>query len=478
MKNKIFLISGLFAIAAVASFFYIQTRISTSSQTLAPRADQDAIGSEDVAGLVDSDVEVPPAAPTMVSSTELASVPKSSSALGGYNLLIADRGNNRLIELNPDKQIIWSYHFALPKPGLGADDSFFTADGKYIITNLEEYHLIQIIDLATKKVVWSYGTPGQPGHGPNQLNTPDDAYLLPNGDVVVADIKNCRIIEIAPDKHIVRQYGVTRVCSDKPGYLNLPNGDTPLSNGHMLISNIVGHSLIELDANWKQILTLPLPLGYPSDPQPTADGNIIVADYSKPGRVIEINRNGKIVWDFFGAPGDVPLDHPSLAEELPNGNVMINDDLNHRVIIVDKQTKKIVWQYGVTGKAGANNGMLNTPDGMSIILPANQAITPVPAPGPVQTVGHITRNAEKFINTYVTMSGYLLKKENGYIIFSDEATGSAGRYDLPVTGIGIDAMKTSQKYLLSGFFMNFGLAASNQNPDHLELESPPQPIAK
>jgi hypothetical protein len=137
-----------------------------------------------------------------------------SGPLGNYNVLIADEGNNRIIEVTPDKRIVWEYKFVLPRMGLGADDAFFADNGKSIITNLEEMHQIQVIDYATKKVTWKYGELGKAGSAAGFLNTPDDAYKLPNGNITVADIKNCRVIEIAPDKSIVRQYGVTNKCAN------------------------------------------------------------------------------------------------------------------------------------------------------------------------------------------------------------------------------------------------------------------------
>jgi len=421
--------------------------------------------------------DTPPPADVPVSLQEESKLPKDTSALGGYNVLIADRGNNRLIEVTPDKKIVWQYKFENLAPGFGADDSFFTDNGKTVIVNLENYQLIQQIDYATKKVVWNYGVGGVRGSAGELLNSPDDAYKLPNGDVTVADIKNCRVLEIAPDKHIVRQYGKTSVCSNKAGFLNSPNGDTPLPNGHMLVSNIRGRNVLELDQNWQPVLTVPLPLWYPSDPQLMQDGNILVSEYLKAGKIIEITKQGQVVWEYDGENG-VRLNRPSLAIELPNGNILANDDYNHRIIVIDKQTKKIIWQYGVTGKPGIEDGQLNIPDGLDIIKRTNEFNTaaeqaPSDVSLPIHKVGEITRHAVGFIGTQVRMEGYLLKKESGYILFSDEPTGAVSKYDLPVTGTGYDTMLPNKKYSIEGMFLDHGLTAQNGNPDHLELDAVP-----
>lgn len=316
------------------------------------------------AGGPDEDESVP--SPVAVLPIDVGQEPDDISALGGYDVLIADRGNNRLLEITPDKRIVWQFQFRLPGLGLGADDAFFTDGGRNIIVNLENYHVIEIIDYQTKKVIWQYGMPGKPGYANGFLNNPDDAYKLPNGDVIVADIRNCRVIEISPEKHIVRQYGQTKVCGNTPGLLNKPNGDTPLANGHILISNIRSHNLIELDQNWKPVFSMVFPLSYPSDPQLTRAGNILISEYLNPGKILEISKTGIPVWEFTG-DDKAKLNKPSLAVELPNGNILANDDFNHRVIVIDKKTKQIVWQYGVTGKPGSGPGQLSVPDGVDII---------------------------------------------------------------------------------------------------------------
>ncbi len=427
--------------------------------------------------------EIPAQPPQTVSQAEIASSPANSGALGGYDVLIADRGNNRLIEVTPDKKIVWEYKFNLPKAGLGADDSFFTDNGNTVIVNLEEYHLIQEIDYKTKQVIWSYGVAGMPGSKDGFLNTPDDAYKLPNGDVTVADIKNCRILEISPDKKIVRQYGQTLKCSNANGFLDKPNADTPLPDGGMLISNIVGTNMIQLDSNWNKVFAMKLPLSYPSDPQPTKAGNILVANYANPGKIIEIDKTGKIVWQYGTSPGE-NLNQPSLAIELPNGNILANDDLNHRVIVIDKKTNQIVWQYGVTGKAGSAPGQLNVPDGVDIILRGNSSAQAAGGAGsvssaqsansPVLSIGALVRSASMYLTKQVSITGYLLKAENGYNIFSDESSGQLTKNDLPVVSQFNDNFVSGKKYILTGTLVDGGLNSVNNNPYHFVLSQPAQ----
>ncbi len=288
------------------------------------------------------------------------------------NLLIADRGNNRLIEVAANKKIVWEFPVSGSlEPGqffAGPDDAFFTPGGKTIIANEEQFHQVVEIDYATKKIIWSFGEWGVAGSDDKHFNVPDDAYRLPDGRTVVADIRNCRIAIISLDKRMVGQIGKTGQCKNENGYLNKPNGDTPLPNGNLLITEIGGHRVSEIDLRGDVIRSLVLPnIFYPSDAQLTRAGNILVVAYEKPGRIVEIDWNGQIVWEYFPRSVSEQLDRPSLAIELPNGNIAFNDDFNHRVVVINR-AGKILWQYGVTGVPGKAPGFLNIPDGIDFRL--------------------------------------------------------------------------------------------------------------
>ena len=54
----------------------------------------------------------------------------------------------------------------------------FSPDGRTITANDEGRHVLYRIDVATRKVIWSYGHLGVKSSARGYLNTPDDAYPL------------------------------------------------------------------------------------------------------------------------------------------------------------------------------------------------------------------------------------------------------------------------------------------------------------
>jgi PQQ-like domain len=296
------------------------------------------------------------------------SLPATPQGLFPGGLLVADRGNGRLIIVNHDKRIVWRFPVAgsLPRgQAFSADDAFLAPDGRTITANEEAYQVVVRIDVATRRVVWEYGHFGRRGSAPGYLNTPDDAYPLANGDVVIADIRNCRVIEVAPDKRIVRRWGRTGMCrSHPPTSYRDPNGDTPLPDGGLLITEIGGARVVRLDARGGVMFDIHVPAVYPSDAQLDPEGNVVLSDYTNPGAILAVSPRGRLLWRYGPHAGSGRLDHPSLALPLPDGTIVLNDDFRQRVLLLDPQTGRVLWQYGRTDRPGAGADRLRIPDGL------------------------------------------------------------------------------------------------------------------
>ncbi|MGZ5097275.1 MAG: outer membrane protein assembly factor BamB family protein [Usitatibacter sp.] len=329
------------------------------------------------AGIVSSGVDLLPIPP--VSGSREKPVASWGKPLP-YPIVIADRRNNRLIEVAPDKRIVWEF----PSPNLkiyrGNDDVFFSPDGRQLVVNEEDNYDIHIVDYDKRSLTWTYGASDTKGSAPGYLNYPDDAHLMADGKIVTADIRNCRVLFIDPrTSTLIGQWGKEGTCKhDPPRFLAYPNGSTPLDNGDILVTEITGAWITRITREGKVVWSARAPrVRYPSDAFPTRDGQVIVADYSKPGKIVIFDpKNGKASWEYSVASGEKMLDHPSLALELPTGDVVVNDDLRHRVLVIDRASKEIVWQYGVTDTPGHAPGYLFYPDGMDIDVFRDWKATP------------------------------------------------------------------------------------------------------
>ena len=346
------------------------------------------------ASLVPVATATPTIGPTATVSASISASPLPGSALvrpfAGL-LLIADRGNNRLLVMNAKQHVVWRYPSpSLPPPPFRfyfPDDAFWVHGGNAILVNEEENNTLALIAYPSGETLWTYGHVGVPGSAPGYLHQPDDLYPYPGGGLVVADAKNCRLLFFDAAGKPTRQIGTTGMCHHNlPNKVGYPNGDTPLPNGNILVSELNGGWIDEITSTGKVVWELQLRgATTPSDPQRLSDGSFLVANYESPGGVVRFDSSGKVLWWYHPTTGNGVLDHPSLAVPLPNGLVAVNDDWNHRVVIIDPANDKVVWQYG-TGAQGSGPGQLSYPDGMDLMLPGN--VIPLHIDFPSTTTHH------------------------------------------------------------------------------------------
>jgi outer membrane protein assembly factor BamB len=293
----------------------------------------------------------------------------------GGLLLVADRGNNRLLVLNANGHVLWRY----PAPGLPAptlpfyfpDDAFWVHGGHAILVNEEENDVLAEIAYPSGRTLWTYGHPRTPGASFGYVHQPDDLYPYPGGGMVVADASNCRILFFGPAGRPTGQIGTTGDCTPGlPTTVGYPNASTPLPNGDILVTELHAGAIAEVTQTGHPVWRVTIPaLSVPSDPQPLPDGTFLAVDFASPGAVVRFTRTGKVLWEYRPTSGPGELDHPSLGAPLPNGLIAVNDDYNHRVVVINPKTDRIVWQYGVTNVPGTGHDHLRYPDGLDLLLP-------------------------------------------------------------------------------------------------------------
>jgi len=173
----------------------------------------------------------------------------------------------------------------------------------------------------------------------SQSSTPKDHFNVP-GNILISDQFNNRVVEVAPDGHIVWAFGSGNptLCNPGPGAIIGLNDAERLSGGLTLLAGSG------------------IPAGSASYPKGCADNRVIV-----------VNQKGDIVWQYgqAGIAGSGPnqLNTPVFAIQLPNRNIMVVDQANNRVIEIDRSSKQIVWSYGPKSGQGA----LNNPNSAELL---------------------------------------------------------------------------------------------------------------
>src|SRR5260370_39006390 len=289
------------------------------------------------------------------------------------NILITDQFNNRVIEIDPDGNIVWQFGNG---PGDTAANTIVGTNDAERVGSLTLMSGTGIPPGATKncqksgcvdnrvilvdpegRIVCQYGQFGVTGFGPNQLNTPVQNTYLPNGNVLITDQGNERIIEVRrADNAIVWQYGENGVMGIGPNQLNNPNAADLLANADILISDENNNRAIEVThATPSQIVATFTAHGTVTGvafASRLPNGNTLLTD-SNNSRIVEVDPNDSAVWQYVTntRAGSNPAPLPTRAVRLANGNTLISDQFNHQVMEVSP-SMAIVRSYGKINDPG------------------------------------------------------------------------------------------------------------------------------
>jgi DNA-binding beta-propeller fold protein YncE len=331
-----------------------------------------------VQGLSGSGKPTPPPhkGPTTPTSTVTEkghlAIAAETSVLPG-NLLIADSGSRQLLVVSPTGQVVWSYHpQSFSNVLFTPNYAFFNPSGSAIAITDESHGRVEVLGIAHRTALFTYGHYDATGSGVNYLDAPSAALVYANGQVAVSDIHNCRVAVITPPHHlVVAQLGETAKCTHSPPQrFDEPASAFPLRGGGTVVTELHDDWVDLLNAKGKLTSALQVPrfkLAYGVNETPA--GDLIAVDHTHPGAVEIFSKSGAVLWSYAPKHGAGILFDPSLAEVLPDGDVIVSDDYHDRVIVIDPKSNKIVWQYGHTDRPGGGPGYLDVPAGFDLVHP-------------------------------------------------------------------------------------------------------------
>ena len=303
-----------------------------------------------------------------------------ASVMPPLNVLIADRNNDRLLSISPDGKIVWQRTEDSPS------DAYLSRTGHTVVVTEHLRSTVVVREVDSFTAVYHYGHAGRFGSKDDYLHNPQTAQFMPDGDIVVADRGNCRILFLQeghykPVEHLGQPGQCTHhVSTGDPASdtFGEPDAAFPTADGGLVVTEANPAWVDVLSPSYKLLSATNLSgfsEPYDANEDPYDTNEVIVADRTDPGKIVEFDydqtgANVTPTWEYDPTSGAGKLDKPTLARVLPDGDVLIADSGNDRVIIVKPDGPSggtIVWQYGHTGKPGKALGYLHTPDSVTLV---------------------------------------------------------------------------------------------------------------
>lgn len=244
-------------------------------------------------------------------------LPHEIVELPNGNLLVADTNFDRVIEIDYNqKKIIWSW-----KPSqINWTKVNSDWDGDHYYNNPRTYDWTHINDVDFKEYgTWNaclvslrnfdlvveinYTAESENPNNPDNINWWYGDYLnhsllfqqhnpdyLQNGNIIIADSENNRIVEI--------NYSTKERVWESSLSLRWPRDADELDNGNLLITDSYNNRIIEINKTTEDILwSFSKDVIIPYEADLLKEGTILVSEQFM-GHVLEVKRDGTIVWAY------------------------------------------------------------------------------------------------------------------------------------------------------------------------------------
>jgi uncharacterized protein YlzI (FlbEa/FlbD family) len=329
-------------------------------------------------------------------SGELINSPLFAYKLENNNILITDTGNNRVIEITPNKELVWSFITSLQQGGvvnlvpirayrlknnntlIFSNDQIAEINDKGELIRLTQIEYLQYSpDYKEEKLseeeerIINERLSGKMIEKAKIASTHYARTItsLSEIEIPLIDKLNHKIVIINRYKSSVWKFGEKN--EDNFQYINRPQHVELIKDEYVLITDTDNHRVIKVYRPTKEIVweygikgimgSGNNQLGHPRSATLTYNNNILITDqYSC--RIIEVNDNKEIVWSFGGwVTGNNILLAPYYAQRLENSNTLITDWSNHTIIEVDL-SGNIIWQFGSPRNPGNSINQLMYPE--------------------------------------------------------------------------------------------------------------------
>ena len=304
--------------------------------------------------------------------SEVLDKPLGIARLPNGNTLITDGGGANytttdaaLLEVDPAGQVVWRYDGPMAFP----HSAYLWPDGTLLVSDTANDRIFRVNrdgDIVWTSDDWGGGT-GTLSDG-SHLDYPNEAKRLNDGNLLIGDRNNDRVLEVTVQGEVVWAYA----------RLMRPHSPSRLANGNTLICDSESNRVIEVNPAGEIVWQYGGEgvLNWPRRAVRLDDDRTLITD-SRNNRVMEVTRAGEVIWKYEG------LALPYQADRLENGNTLISDN-NHKRVIEVNPAGEIVWSFrNFTDEypAGLQNGGFEIEAGTSG-LPASWYPADLNAEGP------------------------------------------------------------------------------------------------
>ncbi len=264
---------------------------------------------------------------------------------GPYACLITEHAHNRVALLDERGEVVWEY--SVPHP----QDAWLLPNGNILTTYYQGVREVT----REKQIVWEYKT-----EKPNEIPC---CQPLPDGNVLIGIVGECRLIEVNRKGEIVHELRLATTEKNPHAQFRMCR-KTP--EGTYLVPFTAEGAVREFDATGKLLRE------FPREPGPIAalrlpNGNTLI---SAGGAVTEYDAENKIIWRVDGEwlPA-LQLGTLAGLQRLPNGNTIVcnwntrddGDKIGAHIFEVTPD-KRIVWKITGTQIGQVAQCQILTPD--------------------------------------------------------------------------------------------------------------------
>lgn len=286
-------------------------------------------------------------------------VSKNCPVYSTHGVLVSDERGNRILIINSDGDIVWEYgKFGSLQANKLKNPKFAQFSGQNIlITDTGNSKVIEVNN--KKETVWQFGT-GESAYSNQTLDNPSDCTKLQNGNYLITDTGNKRVIEVNPLGQIVWQYGDLKdtkmfgkslfsLVGKSTYQLFTPVSSQRLDNGNTLISDIGNQKIIEVSPDRKTVWQYPPKKIEKKDfcganfVSRTSNSNVMFTL----DKVYEINQDGTLIWIYNKNVNDIDI---NWAYRVDNNQILVNitrivrRGINQEIMMIDNSGKTL-WRY-------------------------------------------------------------------------------------------------------------------------------------